>query len=181
MNRRSDRPLELGAFLKARHADLDPATVVLADTRARAMCGGCAAMRSGASPDALGALAGALRLPEDERSYLFQLADKDGGRPQPKPRAERVAPQLQQLLDNLRDSRAIMLGRYLDILAWNPPAAAVFRDFAEVPRRHRNFRMLFLDPRSEAGTPTGRPSPGYASDSSAAPPTAPANPGSPPS
>lgn len=103
---------------------------------------------AGASPTALDALATALRLEPDERSYLYQLANKSD-RPQPhKPRAERVQPQTQLLLlDNLRDSPAMVLGRYMDILAWNRLATAVFTDFAAVPRRERNFlRMLFLDP-----------------------------------
>lgn len=70
-------------------------------------------------------------------------------RPRKQTGLERVRPQLQQLLDNLRDSPALVLGRYLDILAWNALATAVFRDFAHVPRRERNFlRMLFLDPQN---------------------------------
>jgi transcriptional regulator with XRE-family HTH domain len=164
---RSDRPHELGAFLKARRADLVPATVGLSGTGGTRRVQGLRREEvaqlaiistdyytrleqgrlAGASPAVLNALAAALYLSEDERSYLFQLADKDDQRPQPKLRAERVSPQLQVLLDNLRDSPAMVLGRYLDILAWNRLAAAVFRDFAEVPRRERNFlRMLFLDP-----------------------------------
>jgi transcriptional regulator with XRE-family HTH domain len=164
---RRDRPEELGAFLKARRADLDPAAVGLVragqprrvpglrreEVAQLAMISTDYLTRleqgrlAGASPGVMDALATALRLSQDERSYLFQLADKDDHRPQPKPRAERVAPQLQQLLDNLRDSPAIVLGRFLDVLAWNRLAEAVFRDFAEVPRRQRNFlRMLFLDP-----------------------------------
>lgn len=167
MSSRSDLPQELGAFLKARRGDLDPATVGLSGTGQTRRVQGLRreevaqlAMIStdyytrleqgrlaGASPAVLDALATALYLSEDDRSYLFQLADKDDQRPQPKPRAEHVSPQLQILLDNLRDSPAMVLSHYLDILAWNRLAAAVFRDFAEVPRRERNFlRMLFLDP-----------------------------------
>jgi len=167
MSSRINSPKELGAFLKARRADLDPAAVGLHGTGyARRVPGlrreevAQLAMISadyytrleqgrlaGASPTVLDALAVALRLGDDERNYLFQLADKDDHRPKPRPRAERVRPQLQQLVDNLRDSPAIVLGHSLDVLAWNGLAAAVFRDFAQVPRRERNFlRMLFLDP-----------------------------------
>ncbi|MER5915278.1 helix-turn-helix transcriptional regulator [Streptomyces sp. NPDC001982] len=167
MSSSSDRPMELGAFLKAHRSSLPPAAVGLSGTgQARRVPGlrreevAQLAMIStdyytrleqgrlaGASPAVLDALAGALRLGEDERSYLYQLAGKVDERPPKRPGAERVRPQLQQLLDNLRDSPAIVLGRYLDILAWNPLAADVFRDFAQVPRRERNFlRMLFLDP-----------------------------------
>jgi transcriptional regulator with XRE-family HTH domain len=100
VSRRDDRPQELGAFLKARRADLNPATVGLADAGQSRRVPGLRreevaqlAMIStdyltrleqgrlaGASPAVLDALATALRLSENERSYLFQLADKDGRR-----------------------------------------------------------------------------------------------------
>ncbi|MYU17675.1 helix-turn-helix domain-containing protein [Streptomyces sp. SID8361] len=167
MTPHADRPRELAAFLKAHRSRLDPADVGLStpgqprrvpglrreevaqlasistDYYTRLEQGRLA----GASPGVLDALAGALRLGEDERSYLFQLAGKTDQRPRKQTEPEGVRPQLQQLLDNLRDSPALVLGRYLDILAWNPLATAVFRDFARVPRLERNFlRMLFLDP-----------------------------------
>ncbi|WHX23687.1 helix-turn-helix transcriptional regulator [Streptomyces malaysiensis subsp. malaysiensis] len=167
MTPHADRPRELAAFLKAHRSRLDPADVgpstpgqprrvpglrreevaqlasISTDYYTRLEQGRLA----GASPGVLDALAGALRLGEDERSYLFQLAGKTDQRPRKPTGPEGVRPQLQQLLDNLRDSPALVLGRYLDILAWNPLATAVFRDFARVPRLERNFlRMLFLDP-----------------------------------
>jgi UDP:flavonoid glycosyltransferase YjiC (YdhE family) len=40
----------------------------------------------------------------------------------------------------------LVFGQYLDVLAWNQLAVAVFKDFATIPRQERNFlRMLFLD------------------------------------
>jgi hypothetical protein len=40
----------------------------------------------------------------------------------------------------------MVLGQCLDVLAWNSLAAALFTDFGQIPRRHRNFvRLLFLD------------------------------------
>ncbi|MFJ6725412.1 helix-turn-helix transcriptional regulator [Streptomyces sp. NPDC091281] len=167
MNARTDRPGELAAFLKAHRSRLDPADVGLpAPGQARRVPGlrreEVAQLASistdyytrleqgrlaGASTAVLDALATALRLGEDERAYLFQLAGKPDRNTRRHTGSERVRPQLQQLLDNLRDSPALVLGQYLDILAWNPLATAVFRDFAQVPRRDRNFlRMLFLDP-----------------------------------
>lgn len=48
---------------------------------------------------------------------------------------------------NLRDTAALVLGRYLDVLAWNAVATSVIKGFATVRRQERNFlRMLFLDP-----------------------------------
>jgi hypothetical protein len=88
----------------------------------------------------------ALQLDHDERTYLLRLAGKTSQPPR-HPRAETVRPQTQLLIDNLRDSPALVLGGHLDVLAWNALATTVFRDFAVVPRRERNFlRMLFLDP-----------------------------------
>ncbi|MFI6339818.1 helix-turn-helix transcriptional regulator [Streptomyces sp. NPDC050535] len=168
MTPRSDRPRELGAFLKAHRSRLEPDAVGLPGAGQPRRVPGLRreevarlAMIStdyytrleqgrlaGASVAVLSALAEALRLGEDDRNYLFQLANKNHQRHLPRsPGLERACPQLEQLLNNLRDTPAMVLGRYMDILAWNPLATAVFRDFAEVPRHERNFlRMLFLDP-----------------------------------
>ena len=99
-----------------------------------------------ASEEVLDGLATTLRLTEDERSYLYKLADKtDHGR-QHRRDAEGLRPQTHRLIDNLRDTPALVLGRYLDVLAWNRLATAVFKDFGTVARQERNFlRMLFLD------------------------------------
>jgi hypothetical protein len=101
MSTHGHSPEELGAFLKARRSEIDPAAAGLAVT---------------------------LRLGPDERSYLYQLAGKTDRRQPPSPPAERVLPQTRLLLDNLRDSPAILLGRYLDILAWNRLATTVFTE-----------------------------------------------------
>jgi transcriptional regulator with XRE-family HTH domain len=167
MSSLSHSPEMLGTFLKARRSDIGPADIGLAVAgRPRRVPGlrreevAELAMIStdyytrleqgrlaGASAAVLDALAIALRLDPDERSYLYQLANKNDRPPPRKRRLERILPQTQALLDNLRDSPAMVLGRYMDILAWNHLAAAVFTDFAAVPRRQRNFlRMLFLDP-----------------------------------
>ena len=162
--RAADGPKELGAFLRARRSDVDPETAGLEPTSKRRVRGlrreevAQLAMIStdyytrleqgrlaSASEEVLDALATALRLSEDERSYLYKLANKTdhGHRPRD---AEGIRPQTLQLLENLHDSPALVFGRYLDVLAWNRLATAVFKDFATVPRQERNFlRMLFLD------------------------------------
>lgn len=161
----ADGPSELGEFLRARRADLDPVTVGLDATGTRRVRGlrreevAQLAMIStdyytrleqgrlpSASGEVLDALASALRLSEDERSYLYKLAHKGEQHHQPRD-AEGVRPQTRRLLENLRDSPALVLGRYLDVLAWNHLAAVVIKDFDTVPRQERNMlRMLFLDP-----------------------------------
>ena len=161
----TDQGKELGAFLRARRAGIEPETVGLTATGDRRVRGlrreevAQLAMIStdyytrleqgrlaSASEEVLDALATALQLSTDERSYLFKLAHKrDHGHQRPRD-AEGVRPQTRQLLENLRDTPALVFGRYLDLLAWNQLATAVFKDFAAIPRQERNFlRMLFLD------------------------------------
>jgi len=100
---------------------------------------------TGASTSVLDALADALHLGDDQRRYLYTLTNK---KVTPRTtRVEHVPPQTQLLLDNLVDAPALVLGRCLDVLAWNTLAAALFIDFGQVPRHDRNFiRLLFLDP-----------------------------------
>jgi transcriptional regulator with XRE-family HTH domain len=160
----SARPTELGAFLRARRAEVSPEQAGLpAMRRSRRVQGlrreevAQLAMISadyytrleqgrltGASTSVLDAIADALRLSDDQKRYLYTLTNK-----KVTPRtawAEHVPPQTQLLLDNLVDTPAIVLGRCLDVLAWNSLAAALFTDFGQVPRHDRNFvRLLFLD------------------------------------
>jgi transcriptional regulator with XRE-family HTH domain len=163
---KAEHPQELGAFLGARRASIDPREVGLdvggQPRRVSGLRREEVAQLAGISTDyytrleqgrlarasisVLHALGTALQLDHDERTYLLRLAGKTSQPPR-HPRAETVRPQTQLLIDNLRDSPALVLGGHLDVLAWNALATAVFRDFAVVPRRERNFlRMLFLDP-----------------------------------
>jgi transcriptional regulator with XRE-family HTH domain len=100
---------------------------------------------AGASTSVLDAIADALRLGDDQRRYLYTLTNK---KVTPRtPRVEHVPPQTQLLLDNLVDTPALVLGRCLDVLAWNTLAAALFIDFGHIPPHDRNFvRLMFLDP-----------------------------------
>jgi hypothetical protein len=53
---------------------------------------------------------------------------------------------MRRLLDQLTQTPAIVLGRRMDILAWNPIAAALYTDFAQIPAAGRNYvRLLFTD------------------------------------
>ncbi|MDG4779508.1 helix-turn-helix transcriptional regulator [Micromonospora sp. WMMD961] len=100
-----------------------------------------------ASPEVLDALADALGLDRDGREYLHSIAgpkQRPGSRTQT---TSRVDPQTQRLLDSLYEIPAYVFGRRLDILAWNPLAAALFTDYGALPERHRNLVWLtFLDP-----------------------------------
>lgn len=96
----------------------------------------------------LGALAGALRLSDDERSHLFHLA---GEVPQPAHHSgeQAVRPGVLHLLDHLVDTPALVVNDRTEVLAWNRLAAALVCDFAAYPVEQRNFLWLhFCDHRS---------------------------------
>ncbi|MEU2955773.1 helix-turn-helix transcriptional regulator [Streptomyces xanthochromogenes] len=159
------RPDELGAFLKARRAEIDPSTVGLPDTGRRRVSGlrreEVAVLASistdyytrleqgriQASPHVLDTLARVLCLDEDQRAYLFEVAGKLSTRPVRRT-SQKVQTRLLRLLDDLDTIPAIILGRRMDILAWNPLAAALVTDFGEIPEKRRNYiRLVFTDPR----------------------------------
>ncbi len=99
-----------------------------------------------ASAPVLSSLAEVLKLDDDQRRYLFSLAEKTSTRA-PRRTVQKVKPPLQRLLDDLAATPAIVMGRRMDVLAWNQLAAAMITDFGRVPAKHRNYlRILFTDP-----------------------------------
>ncbi|WP_306366663.1 helix-turn-helix domain-containing protein [Nocardiopsis sp. CC223A] len=159
------RANELGEFLKARRAEVDPRTAGVPHTGSQRRVKGLrreeVALLASISPDyytrieqgrrqasapVLEILARVLRLDEEERAYLFELAGREPGRPRRRA-AQRVQPQLRRLLEELTTIPALVLGRCLDVLAWNRMADALFTDFAQVPEKQRNYvRLLFTEP-----------------------------------
>jgi transcriptional regulator with XRE-family HTH domain len=158
-------PGEFGAFLKARRAQLSPHDVGLPDTDARRKVAGLrreevaqlAAIsvdyytrleqgRVQVSATALATLARALRLDEDQQAYLYEVAGKTDARPRRRRPLQRMRPAMRRLLGQLTQTPAIVLGRRMDILAWNPMAAALYTDFGQFPAAQRNYlRLLFTD------------------------------------
>ncbi|MDV9197136.1 helix-turn-helix transcriptional regulator [Streptomyces sp. Wh19] len=156
---------ELGEFLKARRSEISPRSAGLPDTGGPRRVPGlrreemarlvaistdyCTRLEQGriqASAPVLSALARVLRLDDDQRDYLFGLAGRTPTRPRRRTR-QKIQPQLQRLLDDLAVTPAIVLGRRMDILAWNSFAAALVTDFSKVPEKHRNhIRLVFTDP-----------------------------------
>jgi transcriptional regulator with XRE-family HTH domain len=156
---------ELGEFLKARRAELSPRTVGLPDTGQPRRVPGLrreeVAQLTSISTDyyirleqgrmqpsapVLQSLVRVLHLSDDQRDYLFELAGKAGDRPLRRS-GQKVQPQLRRLLDDLTGTPAIVLGRRMDILAWNTLGAALVTDFSLVPEKKRNYvRLLFADP-----------------------------------
>jgi transcriptional regulator with XRE-family HTH domain len=160
-----DKRDELGEFLKSRRDRLDPEDAGV-DTFGRRRVPGLrreeVAQLAGVSVDyyvrleqgraahpsesVLDAIARALRLDDVERAHLHGLARPSPARRRP-PQRERVRPGLQRLLERLDGVPAFVLGRRMDILAWNRLGAALHAGFDGLPPRERNMaRILFLDP-----------------------------------
>lgn len=168
MNRR-----ELAAFLKDRRARVQPQDVGL-EAGPRRRTPGLrreeVARLAGMSVDyyirleqargphpsrqILGALARALRLTDDERDYVYNLA---GERPSPPAGPPQDVPaSILHLLHRMDDTPAYVLDAKYDVLAWNPLAAALITNFGALAPGDRNaIRWLFgsdPDPASLEGT-----------------------------
>jgi len=161
----SRRRDELADFLRKRRANLTPADVGLPNGGRRrtpglrreevAQLAGVGTtwytwLEQGrdvrASLDVFEALSRALKLTPAERMHLILLGRGEEASPQTAP-DERVSGTLRRLIENLGPAPAFVLGRRWDYLAWNRAAAAVFGDFAKVPRAQRNHVWLtFMDP-----------------------------------
>lgn len=159
-------PDELGAFLKARRAELSPGTVGLPATTGRRRVTGLrreevaqlAAIstdyytrleqgRIRASAAVLDALTCVLHLDDEQRAYMLRLAGRPTARG-PRRTRQTAQPRLGRLLDDMSTTPGIILGRRMDILAWNSLAAALVVDFSAIPEKHRNYiRLVFAEPR----------------------------------
>jgi transcriptional regulator with XRE-family HTH domain len=159
-----DKRRELGAFLKSRRARVLPEDIGLPTRDGRRVPGlrreelaqlaGISADyyvrleqgRAGHPSDSvLDAIARTLHLDDAERSHLFDLARPTRQRRSPQ-RPERVRPELQFLLDVLERVPAFVLGRRMDVLAWNALAASLVMDFGSLPPEQRNTaKLVFLD------------------------------------
>lgn len=105
------------------------------------------------SHEVLERLAQALRLTGPERSYLFDMAGRSD--PHGVERADEDDSAPEALIELLAEFRmpAYILGRYWDVLAWNPPAAALFTGWLDqatpgaLPLPNL-LRFVFLDPQA---------------------------------
>ncbi len=157
----------LGAFLRARRAQLSPQECGLPAAGAARRVPGLrreevarlAAIsvdyytrleqgRVRASTPVLGVLTDALRLDDDQRRYLYEAAGRGDARPRRRrSAAQRPRPAVRRLLDQLTEAPALVLGKRLDVLAWNEAAAALYTDFAALPPARRNYvHLLFTLP-----------------------------------
>ncbi|GIF74623.1 helix-turn-helix transcriptional regulator [Asanoa siamensis] len=160
---------DLGEFLRAQRARVDPADVGLrggGDRRVAGLRREEIAVLAGVSVDyyarleqgrernpsaqLLDAIGRALRLDRDARGHLFRLA---GLNPRIGPNASRdlVHPELLRLLESFPTSAAYVLNPAFDVLATNRVAAALLAPFAgttnmlRVLFQHPQARSVFLD------------------------------------
>lgn len=94
------------------------------------------------SANVVEALARALRLPPNERAYLFDLAQQRP-RAADKP-ATAAAPPLARLVADLSPLPAMLMNHRYDILAWNGKMARLLMDFDALPPSQRNAMWLCL-------------------------------------
>jgi transcriptional regulator with XRE-family HTH domain len=163
----TDRPYarELGDFLRARRSRLRPQDVGLEPGGRRKVTGlrreeiallaGLSTdyyqrMEQGRevrpSDDVLDALATALGLEDNERRHLFTLA-RAARRPAPAPThrsPERVPRSTRHLLQVL-GTPGLVVGRHLDVLAWNPAAESLLGDPADLPPDRRNLLIALFE------------------------------------
>ncbi|MGV9264193.1 helix-turn-helix domain-containing protein [Kitasatospora sp. NPDC003701] len=163
-----DQRTELSEFLRSRRARLQPADVGLPDHGTRRRVPGLRreelAQLAGVSTAyyvrleqghgesvsaaVLDSIARALRLTPAEREHLQRItkpARRRTGRAAARP--QQVRPELQQLLDAMEGVPAYVLGRRLDIIAWNRLGNALLGDFSAMAPEHRNMAWhAFLDP-----------------------------------
>ncbi|WP_344947412.1 helix-turn-helix transcriptional regulator [Actinomadura miaoliensis] len=156
---------DLGAYLRARRAQVTPDEAGLPSTGYRRVPGlrrEEVASLAGVSVDyyirleqgrerspsaqVIDALAAALRLGEDGRQHLFRLAGLSP-RARTAPASDRVDPSLLQLMDAWPHNPAIVYNRAYDVLASNAIADALFDDWSH----SRNLmHIVFTDPAARA-------------------------------
>lgn len=163
---------ELGEFLRSRRARLQPDDAGLSTYGGRrrvpglrreelAQLAGVSAgyytrLEQGQSPNAsdavLDAVARVLRLDEAERAHLYSLARPKSKARRRTAKPELVRPGVRLMIESFGDVPALVMGRFLDVLAWNPMAHALLAghlDFDAPNRSHDRpniGRMMFLDP-----------------------------------
>ncbi|GGX68750.1 helix-turn-helix transcriptional regulator [Streptomyces minutiscleroticus] len=111
---------------------------------------------SGVSEDVLAAVAQALQLDEDERTYLFDLARaaRHARRTPSRRRDVETPPRIQWLLDSVTMSAAFVRNGRLDVVATNPLARTLHAPMFDSPTTDRRgradfARYHFLDPGSQ--------------------------------
>jgi transcriptional regulator with XRE-family HTH domain len=106
------------------------------------------------SDQVLDALARALHFSAEESRHLHSLATAARKPTQP-PREyppEQVPETTLRLLRTMT-SPALVVGRFLDVLAWNPLAGALLGEVTQLPQADRNLLALLLHPEADQACP----------------------------
>jgi len=106
------------------------------------------------SDQVLDALARALDFSAEETRHLHSLAaaTRTPARPRRADEREVVPPTTLRLLRTMT-SPAVVVGRFLDLLAWNELAGLLLGEFTNQPPSERNLLSLLLHPDSEPACP----------------------------
>ncbi|MFI2033403.1 helix-turn-helix transcriptional regulator [Streptomyces bottropensis] len=164
---------ELAEFLRTRRTRLSPQDVGLEPGPRRRVAGPRReelALLAGVSSDyyqrmeqgrdvrpseqVLDAVARALNFSAEETRHLHSLAVA-ARTPTRLPRSyepEEVPDTTLRLLRTM-PSPALVVGRFLDVLAWNPLGGALLGEFTRQPHRERNLLALFLHPEADRACP----------------------------
>ena len=104
----------------------------------------------GVSQSVIDGIAHALRLDPAERAHLLDLLHIAGApsrsRDRDQPRATRLRPTLQRLLDSMPAVPAVVISGRLDVLAMNALGRALFAPLYGDRQQLNNARIVFLDP-----------------------------------
>jgi transcriptional regulator with XRE-family HTH domain len=105
------------------------------------------------SGQVLDAIATALQFTPEESRHLHNLAAA-ARTPVRQPRygPEAAPPTTVRLLEAM-SAPALVVGRFLDVLAWNPLAGALLGDLVRLPVAERNLLCLFLHPQADQTCP----------------------------
>ncbi|MER7701773.1 helix-turn-helix transcriptional regulator [Kitasatospora sp. NPDC097605] len=166
----------LAEFLRTRRSRLRPEDVGLPDLGGRRRVAGLRreelAQLAGVSVDyytrleqgrvgnpsdsVLDAVARALRLDPEEAGHLHRLARTRPDRGRAARGAgsrgagpQKVRPTMARLLEAMPDVPAVVMGRRMDVLAWNRAAVSLLGDYGALAPAERNIaRITYLDPAS---------------------------------
>ncbi|GAA2317444.1 helix-turn-helix transcriptional regulator [Nonomuraea roseoviolacea subsp. roseoviolacea] len=162
---------DLGEFLRARRSRIAPQEAGLPATTGRRRTPGLrreeVAMLAGVSieyytrleqgkqgnpgPAVLEAIAGVLRLDEDARKHLFELANAPAARPAAVRPVRQVRAEVRRLLDIVAPHPAQVLSRANDLLAANEAGMRLLPGIEEWPAPLRNTaRYTFLHPQGRS-------------------------------
>ncbi|MFE7978335.1 helix-turn-helix transcriptional regulator [Streptomyces shenzhenensis] len=106
------------------------------------------------SEQVLDALAGALNFSAEETRHLHSLAAaaRTPVRLSRSYEPEAVPDTTLRVMRGMT-SPALVVGRFLDVLAWNPLGGALLGEFTRQPQRERNLLALFLRPEADRTCP----------------------------